>query len=269
MSTDKTKPNAETPRRKLDLVGGKHDEGIYFDPDEFVPKVETPKPETQAGARNEAGDYSCAVCGFGMKKPCTHWQQLAMTHSQTGAMEAEATFQTFWADDTQNHSGYGCWVAGWNARTARDARREADAQKIGETVALREAALNTCVRCRETKFWTPVNAAGIHNHIAGHQDSELCKSLHIYAMISSDGQSLFAKHDAEILAVAAKEAAKHRFISHSALQDGCSCSPFNGTFNYIRWHHSESKERWAEHVQAAILALIPAQPSNAKPAGGK
>jgi hypothetical protein len=93
---------------------------------------------------------------------------------------------------------------------ARDAKRDADARKIGETVALREAAINGC--------YCVCHSGSSSRNACVHCQPELYKDKHdpycgltshgvqrIRALIPSGGQSLVDKHDAEIRAEALRE----------------------------------------------------------------
>jgi hypothetical protein len=127
--------------------------------DPTKPNAETPKPETQAAAR--------------------------------GARE----FAEFLIDSLKNLDA-GLWSRGGVSKdefithfgkdiAARDARRDADAQKIGETVALREAL-------EHIKLFEPTNDDEAHYQ---RRIIDIVTGL-----IPSDGQSLVDKHDAQIRA---------------------------------------------------------------------
>jgi hypothetical protein len=151
----------------------------------------------------------------------------------------------YWQGDEDDHlESLSCPII-IRAEQVRDI--QADAQKVGETVALREAI-------RQFPQSTVKDVIG-SAYARAHQEGVLaCKNC-CKKLIPSDGLSLVAKHDAEIRAEALREAAKNQ-------RDKCKCYSEADSQS----HCGQCYRCW---IAQEIESLIPAQPSNAKPAGGK
>jgi hypothetical protein len=136
-----------------------------------------PKPETQAGtmgAKQFASEiwHTCVIgCPHNGTYPCneTHGHGLELDESKLADMIL-----------------------------ARDARRDADAQKLGKTVALQIAS-------QHVPWEHGMCSCGKRAWPKGSDPFEGWKQ-HVLSLASSDGQSLVDKHDAEIRAEALREA---------------------------------------------------------------
>jgi hypothetical protein len=288
MSTDKTKPHRESDPKPFDPKPG-----IWARPScdcylhehqvcdicqgtggkDVKPKAETPKPETQATTPIGTPSFTEQA----------NPNAVTFEETQAGAMEAFSPLRMFVHEIVGNGVTSREYDRVEALIAARDARRDAnaavsyrklfahyeskipDAQKIGETVALREAAKIKCEFCRTQGQWNaesdmlwksgPAIQKGTRfMHFVedkyGSINEDWCCSEDILALIPSDGQSLVDKHDAEIRAELRKRIDQLEVIVPSELGPD---EQWNRNGEYI------SKD--------AVMALIPAQASNA--AGGK
>jgi len=241
--TDQTKPNAETSKSEMQITKSFDDwwaSWPVLDADKLLltdkglaslawrAALMSVKPETQE------------LCGFLVElecEPCTGPKGHLDLHSkychaetQAGAMETRELFRAI--RQIENTGDFSLDEHSGTALIAtRDAKRDADARKIGETVALKQVAAEI------EKLWCERKKSRRHptaRWMGWAQDVAL-------ALIPSDGQSLVDKNDAEIR------------------QD-----EFRNTVIMCTTFPLEQMKVLIKHRAEELAALIPAQPEKPK-----
>jgi hypothetical protein len=237
--SDQTKPNAETPKPQWWCCRAdypNHEAGCRnFEPETQAGAMEAREFAEWMSQNGEPGDIrqnnkylACFRIG----------QQSALAardaRRDADAWEAGAS----WMLEAITGSLRGYPDHGGDIQVMAEVDRlRADARKIGETVALREAAVAVVDYLKAYRMDSKVLQVQLSNAIA--------------TLIPSDGQSLVDKHDAEIL----KEAAN---------------VGFKAAFKYLGMDKTQREYNWHDVSDAlkkgsdAILVLISAQPEKPK-----